>query len=77
MDEHVKTVLGFMNAAQTVLAIYGSPDGPTDPAACYEVMTKLLEDPELLKAQSLLSNGIIFIPPELPASSAVFEAAGH
>lgn len=77
MDEHVKTVLGFMNAAQTVLAIYGSPDGPTDPSACYELMTNLLEDPELLKAQSHLSNGVIFIPSELSGSSAVFGAAGQ
>lgn len=57
MDEqHVKTVLDFMVAAQTVLAVYGSPDGPTNPEACYDILVSLLEDPHLLKAQMALAG---------------------
>lgn len=56
MHGHITKVLGFLNAAQTVLAVYGSPTGPTDPEACYNVMVQLLEDPELLRAQLALTS---------------------
>lgn len=50
-----EVVLGFMSAAQTVLAVYASPDGPIDPLACYNALTMLLEDPALLAAQMALA----------------------
>lgn len=59
MDNRIVTVLNFLTAAQTTLALYSSPTGPTDPKACYDILTTLLEDPALLKAQALLTPGVI------------------
>jgi hypothetical protein len=57
MDTHVSTVLGFVDAAQVVLATFGSPDGPTDPLECYDIIGRLLEDKTLLEAQTALKAG--------------------
>lgn len=77
-EQHVKTVLGYMNAAQTVLAVYGSPEGPTDPLACHKILVELLEDPELLRAQmALLPEKIVLLLGEQKAGSPVFLPAGE
>lgn len=78
MDAHVQTVLGFLNAAQTVLAVYGSPEGPTDPLACHNILVELLEDPELLRAQMALTPGkVVLLLGEQKAGSPVFLPAGE
>lgn len=75
-DAHVKTVLGFMTAAQTVLAVYGSPDGPTDPLACYRIMAEILEDPALLYAQLALAQAFILHCREQSIGSDIFVGGG-
>lgn len=75
-DVHVKTVLGFMTAAQTVLAVYASPDGPTDPLACYTIMAEILEDPALLCAQLALAQTIIPHCREQSIASDIFVGGG-
>lgn len=50
-NKNVKTLMDFMAGAQTILALYGSPKGPTDPLQCYKLLVELLEDPDLLAAQ--------------------------
>lgn len=78
-DADVNTVLGFMAAAQTVLAIYGSPDGPTDPASCYRVLNELLEDPVLLRAQIALApaDQIILVLEEEVTAPLVIQPPTH
>ena len=61
MEEHLKTLSDFMLAAQTLTAIYGSPDGPTDPVQYYEHMASLLDDSKLLAAQFALAPGKYFL----------------
>jgi len=51
----IGVILNFMVAAQTVLAIYGTPEEPIDPSSCCKVLAVLLEDPDLLKAQLALA----------------------
>ena len=53
--QHLEILLGFIQAAQTITAAYGSPNGPTDPMRYYEVMTGLLDDRDLLQAQLVLT----------------------
>lgn len=74
---HVNTILGFMSAAQTVLAVYGSPDGPTDPLACHNILAEILEDPVLLRAQQALAYpGKIILSLEQNGESAIMPAGG-
>lgn len=77
-ETHVKTILDFMNAAQTVLAVYGSPDGPVDPLACYNIMSEILEDPALLRAQLALAQDgkVILALGEQNIASLVFVGGG-
>ena len=55
MKDDITVALGYLKGAQLILAIYGAPDGPTDPQECYENLTKFLEAPGLLEAQERLS----------------------
>lgn len=70
MIQHVKTVLGFVNAAQTMLALYESPDGPTDPLECCRTLSEILEDPALLIAQRELTQRAVAQRPLLSIVSA-------
>lgn len=60
-DRNVRTVLESLEAAQTVLAIYGSPDGPTDPLVCYNLLVGLLENTDLIRAQIALKEDHEFV----------------
>jgi hypothetical protein len=60
-ERDTQTVCEFMTAAQTILALYASPDGPTDPAECYRLVSEILEAPSLLAAQMRLGRDHGFV----------------
>lgn len=70
MMQNVKTVLGFVNAAQTLLALYESPAGPTDSLECCRTLGQILEDPALLLAQRALTQRAVAQKPILSIVSA-------
>jgi hypothetical protein len=78
VNRHVTTVLDFLVAAQTITAVYGSPDGPTDPERYYEAMSSLLDDIALLNAQAALAalppNHLYVVMPEQNAPLKVVPA---
>lgn len=47
----VRTVLAFLQGAQTIAALYQSPDGPTDPETGFVMVSAALEAKPLLEAQ--------------------------
>jgi hypothetical protein len=53
----LKTILGYLEGAQTIVALYESPDGPTSTEFAFKALADILSAPELLKAQLRLKDG--------------------
>lgn len=53
----VKTVLGYLEGAQTIVALYESPEGPTSHEFAFNALAEILAAPELLRAQLRLKEG--------------------
>ena len=53
----IKTILAFLEGAQTIIALYQSPDGPVQREFAFDALADLLNDPELLRAQIDLRAG--------------------
>jgi hypothetical protein len=52
----LNTILGYLEGAQTIIALYESPDGPTSTEFAFKALAEVLASPELLKAQLRLKD---------------------
>ena len=73
MNPDVEIVLRYLRAAQSTLALYDSPRGPTNLARCHEILVSILETPELLRAQMALlpDNAFVMLIGEPKSASIV------
>jgi hypothetical protein len=51
------TILGFLEGAQTIIALYESPEGPTNTEFAFKALSDILSSPALLRAQLRLKEG--------------------
>lgn len=76
----VKTVLQYLEGAQTIIALYESPDGPQSTEFAFKALADVLASPELLKAQLRLAEGhdtVMFISGEPNGPTVVLPLRAH